>query len=487
MSIPMMKKDLAIIQKLSDLPNVTDGLSAAELKAKFDEAGLAIQSWINDSLLPALKAENLPFTGSDQLNAADVQEAIEMVFEQVRGASSGTIANGSVTKEKLASELLERVFGGRLWVSLDKPAAADCPDRDFPVGQIWLRPGFAVENAAGKDWNTTACTVEVAGNQVKVTGNQTYAQVHAVLNMPNLGQDGDRVYVLFGIKDRDGEMTSLTLSINGGEGQNAAKGIFAGNLAGGALSLDFQATWPSSSLAKGSFTVENLAVVNVSRIMGQLAGCREMSDWGSFLQGLLPLESHYEPRAMYLQTAAGVWQQFDYEVFPVSRGGMGVKELQAGEMVCGTGGEQMHILEKPQGEHSLLQFSGGMPGWKTPDEVAETTGFARCAEDTYTGSGVERTIQLPHSPAVLWLRTEEQTYQFFQNSSFSGSYKGTARFKNDVVNQTREKDYTAGVTLEGDQLKFWKELPTLGEGETWLSGDAVHFNETDKQYIWTAL
>ena len=38
MAIPKMTDDLEIIQKLSDLPNATDGLTAEELKAKFDEA-----------------------------------------------------------------------------------------------------------------------------------------------------------------------------------------------------------------------------------------------------------------------------------------------------------------------------------------------------------------------------------------------------------------------------------------------------------------
>ena len=43
MSIPKMTNDLAVIQKLSDLPNSTEGLTADQLKAKFDEAALEIQ------------------------------------------------------------------------------------------------------------------------------------------------------------------------------------------------------------------------------------------------------------------------------------------------------------------------------------------------------------------------------------------------------------------------------------------------------------
>ena len=45
-------KDMDIIAALDDQPNDVGGLTAAELKAKFDEGGKAIQSYINDTLIP---------------------------------------------------------------------------------------------------------------------------------------------------------------------------------------------------------------------------------------------------------------------------------------------------------------------------------------------------------------------------------------------------------------------------------------------------
>lgn len=44
--------DLNIIQALADLPNDTDGLSAAQLKAKFDEAGNTIKTFLNSTHIP---------------------------------------------------------------------------------------------------------------------------------------------------------------------------------------------------------------------------------------------------------------------------------------------------------------------------------------------------------------------------------------------------------------------------------------------------
>lgn len=46
--------DLKIHQALGDEPNIDNGLSADEMKAKFDQAGLLIQKFINEVLIPAV-------------------------------------------------------------------------------------------------------------------------------------------------------------------------------------------------------------------------------------------------------------------------------------------------------------------------------------------------------------------------------------------------------------------------------------------------
>ena len=152
MAIPKMTDDLSIIQALSDLPNSEDGLSAQELKEKFDAAGLSIQKYINEKLIPALTAAQIPFANRNEINAETVQLAIEDVQRQIKDAAAGTIVNGSITKEKIASALLARIYGGLAWVSADTPGSMDNPDSDFPIGQVWLRPEFTVVNDAGNDW-----------------------------------------------------------------------------------------------------------------------------------------------------------------------------------------------------------------------------------------------------------------------------------------------------------------------------------------------
>lgn len=67
MSLPLLTEDLSIIAALDDEPN----LSASALKAKFDEAGNYIKTYLNDTLIPAIENEI----------AVSVSEAINELVE----------------------------------------------------------------------------------------------------------------------------------------------------------------------------------------------------------------------------------------------------------------------------------------------------------------------------------------------------------------------------------------------------------------------
>ena len=57
MAISQFEKDMAIIAALDDEPNDVGGLSAQELKEKFDEGGQAVKSYINDTLVPQINTQ----------------------------------------------------------------------------------------------------------------------------------------------------------------------------------------------------------------------------------------------------------------------------------------------------------------------------------------------------------------------------------------------------------------------------------------------
>lgn len=108
--IPDLDDDLDVIQKLDDEPNDVGGLTAAQLKAKFDEGPNAIKRYINDELLPAI---------SDTVAEADVRaeaeqgrvaaEAARVTAEQGRasaetGREQAEAARGTAEQARVAAE-----------------------------------------------------------------------------------------------------------------------------------------------------------------------------------------------------------------------------------------------------------------------------------------------------------------------------------------------------------------------------------------------
>lgn len=109
MALPRLTTDLDVIQKLDNEPNDVGGLSADELKAKFDQAPNAVKAWINDVLLPFLEgtnaAKNIGVDTIDGLDTAtNVQDAIEGTIGLIRQISETQVLDGSITTAKLASE-----------------------------------------------------------------------------------------------------------------------------------------------------------------------------------------------------------------------------------------------------------------------------------------------------------------------------------------------------------------------------------------------
>lgn len=400
MAIPKMTDDLEIIQALSDLPNSEDGLSAQDLKAKFDAAGLAIQKYINEKLIPALAAAHIPFNKTNEINAETIQLAIEDVQRQVKDAATGTIVNGSITKEKIASALLARTYGGLAWVSADTPGGADNPDADFPIGQVWLRPEFRVSNDAGNDWACSGCTAEVSGQDVTITGLSQVASVTAAQQLSGIGNEGDRVKILFQVSNADSEITSITAAVNGAAAQNVTgRQVLDGTLSvNGSLSVQFSVSWPSTSLADGSVTMASYTVVNLDKIMRQMTNAKEITDWDTYLWSKAPFVSFKSPEAVFLQSKSGVWNQIVFDVLPIERGGTGVSSMAPNRY--------------------LKTDMDGAAGFLTKDDVIADLGQLRMMTGTYTGTGAARSLELPVTPKLLHIhRNGGLDKNIFVNSS----------------------------------------------------------------------
>lgn len=92
MAVPRLTDDLDIIQKLADNPNDTDGLSAAELKARFDAAVNIIKAFLNSSLASALDSieEN-----ANKLNGKEITSVL--------GIDNNTIPTSAAVRASMST------------------------------------------------------------------------------------------------------------------------------------------------------------------------------------------------------------------------------------------------------------------------------------------------------------------------------------------------------------------------------------------------
>ena len=103
MGFTKLTKDMAVIAALDNEPNGVGGLTAEELKSKFDEAGKAVQEYINEVLLRELEGS----LGAEKLGAVlrgvevTVQSALDTLSADMAGLVLGALPEGSVTGEKL--------------------------------------------------------------------------------------------------------------------------------------------------------------------------------------------------------------------------------------------------------------------------------------------------------------------------------------------------------------------------------------------------
>ncbi len=197
MSIPTLDTDLSIIQKLDDYPNDIGGLSAAQLKAKFDEGVLALQTYINTVLIPALIASNVPFTPTAAVKAETVQAAIENVQAQLAGISAGTIPNNTVGMEKLTKTVQKAIASGG--------GAAEA---------VTALSKSVAQNVAATDENTTAIAAINAANTARD------AEIAKIGKKADKSQGATFVLTVAGWTEN-----KQTVAINIGAGRNDAVGL----------------------------------------------------------------------------------------------------------------------------------------------------------------------------------------------------------------------------------------------------------------------
>jgi hypothetical protein len=103
MSLPRFNEDVENISALGDRPNDSNGLTAAELKARFDKAVVDLKTWLNNTFIPALEANtaagNIGIDDITGVEASNIQAALSVLksqLEDVREAATGGTSSPSV-------------------------------------------------------------------------------------------------------------------------------------------------------------------------------------------------------------------------------------------------------------------------------------------------------------------------------------------------------------------------------------------------------
>ena len=113
--IPRVTDELGTVSTLDDRPNDTSGLTAAELKAKFDADSGTLKAYLNDVLIPFLEgmkaAASLGITTIPGFSAGNVQTALEQIVQAMQDVTQGSVTDGSITLAKLAGDVTDVIDG----------------------------------------------------------------------------------------------------------------------------------------------------------------------------------------------------------------------------------------------------------------------------------------------------------------------------------------------------------------------------------------
>lgn len=139
MALEKFLKDMGVISALDDEPNDAGGLTASELKAKFDEGGVALQEFLNKVLLPAL--ENL---GVEEIVRNGNEDTTVKLYLRVNESNH--------LEASVDGKTYEEVSGGHIIEDRDYQRL---PDKKFLrfINGILIDAGASIEIRILPDWN----------------------------------------------------------------------------------------------------------------------------------------------------------------------------------------------------------------------------------------------------------------------------------------------------------------------------------------------
>ncbi len=218
LTITLLEGDLNIIQALDDEPNDVGGLTAQELKAKFDEGPNKIKKYLNETLAPELLAEAAVEAQRAENEAGrQAAEAVRQTGEQARQAAE--------TDRRQAAEALNAALEASVRETERGVTAA--------VGSLEAR--VEAREAALERWEDYDGAADyVPGNKVSFEGS-SYVNTAACRGVPPTGALPEDVaagaahWLLIAAKGKDGK-GSLTPELGDERYLQLAGGIVTGPL-----------------------------------------------------------------------------------------------------------------------------------------------------------------------------------------------------------------------------------------------------------------
>lgn len=106
MSFTKSTTDISVHQKLGDYPSQDDGITAEELKKKFDYPAETLQKDLNKVVGELSENTASSNIGADKIHESDtsaenVQAKLEKIYKDLQNTTLGQIPDGSITEEKL--------------------------------------------------------------------------------------------------------------------------------------------------------------------------------------------------------------------------------------------------------------------------------------------------------------------------------------------------------------------------------------------------
>ena len=143
MAFMKMSKDLDIISNMKDRPwESPNGLSTAEIKAKFDEAGKLLKNFINsfiDDLAKSTAASNIGATVKDgeSRTATNIQAVLDTLIDGTSSAKDGSVKTDSIEDGAVKTS---KIYGGAVTtVKLDNYAVTTEKIAEHAISHVYTQ------------------------------------------------------------------------------------------------------------------------------------------------------------------------------------------------------------------------------------------------------------------------------------------------------------------------------------------------------------